>query len=89
MILLLGQIVNVVSGSVGNLLNMSGNEKDLNNVAILAGILVTILNFSLIPVFGVLGAAISTAIAISFQNISAAFYVKKRLGFNVYLFWKK
>jgi len=88
-ILLVGQLINVLSGSVGYLLNMTGNERDLNKVAIATCVLVVFLNLTLIPHFGVVGAAISTSISISFQNIVAALCVKKRLGFNIYHFWEK
>ena len=85
-ILLIGQLVVVLSGAVGPLLNMSGNEKYLNIAAVTAAVLVTALNLTLIPFIGVVGAAIATALAVISQNFVAAWYVKKRLGFNVYAF---
>lgn len=81
-ILLIGQFINVLTGSVGFLLNMTGHETDMRNIIIISGILSLILALSLIPIYGILGAAISTSISISFQNLLAVFYVKKRLGIN-------
>lgn len=81
-VLLIGQFINVLTGSVGFLLNMTGHEKDMRNIIIVSGVLSLILAFSLIPIYGILGAAISSSISISFQNLFAAFYVQKRLGIN-------
>jgi len=81
-VIVIGQLINVLTGSVGYLLTMSGHEKDLRNSVILSGVVVLILNIVLIPTLGILGAAISTAIALILQNLLAVHYVKKRLGFN-------
>lgn len=80
-IMAIGQFVNVATGSVGYLLNMSGHEKDFRRVTFFAGPLTIILSFWLILDYGVLGAAIATAIGLSLQNIGALFMVRKRLGF--------
>lgn len=81
-ILIVGQYVNVITGSVGFILNMTGHEKDMRNVVFLSGPLALILGFALIPVYGMTGAAISTAVAVASQNLLAVRLVKKRLGFN-------
>jgi O-antigen/teichoic acid export membrane protein len=88
-ILVLGQSVNVFTGSVGYLLSMSGNEKDLRNSLLISTPLTLFLCLVLTPVHGVTGAAISTAIGFSFQSLIPAFWVYKRLGINIFLFWKK
>ena len=69
---------------VGFLLNMTGNEKDMRNISILTGSLSIIMGYLLILHFGVTGAAISVSAALIFQNLLAAFYVRKRLGINVF-----
>ncbi len=76
-----GQFINVASGSVGYLLNMSGHEKDFRRVTFFAGPLTIILSYILIQQYGVLGAAIATAVGLAVQNIGALFMVRKRLGF--------
>jgi O-antigen/teichoic acid export membrane protein len=81
-ILVIGQFFNVICGSVGFLLSMSGHEKVFRNVVFFSGPISIILSFSLIPIFGVMGAAIATAIAVASQNLLAVFMVKKHLGFN-------
>jgi O-antigen/teichoic acid export membrane protein len=88
-ILVIGQFINVVTGSVGFLLNMTGHEKDLRNVVFLSGPLAVILGLMLTPMYGTTGAAVATAIAFASQNLLAVFMVKKRLGFNTLNLWKQ
>ena len=80
-IMAIGQFINVATGSVGYLLNMSGHERDFRRVTLFSGPLTVILSFILIDQYGVLGAAIATAVGLSLQNILAFFMVRKRLGF--------
>lgn len=86
-ILALGQFVNAITGSVGYLLSMSGNEKDLRNSSIVSGLIVITLSLILVPLYGGLGAAISVAIAIAMQNLLAVHWVKKRLDINMLMAW--
>ncbi|TKK67403.1 hypothetical protein FC093_13965 [Ilyomonas limi] len=81
-ILCLGQYVNVLTGSVGYLLMMSGHEKDLKNITAIFGSLALLLNYILIKNYGALGGSIAIALSIALQNIVMAGMVKKRLGFN-------
>jgi O-antigen/teichoic acid export membrane protein len=80
-IMAIGQFINVATGSVGFLLNMSGHERDFRRVTMFAGPLTIILSYFFIIQWGVLGAAIATAVGLSLQNIGALFMVRKRLGF--------
>ena len=80
-IMAVGQFINVATGSVGYLLNMSGHERDFRKVTMFAGPLTIILSYLFIVQWGVLGAAIATAVGLSLQNIGALFMVRKRLGF--------
>lgn len=81
MILLVGVIINAVTGPVANLLMMSGNEVVVRNTAILSSITTLILCFLLIPRYGLIGGAISTSMGIAIQNISLTFLVQRYLGF--------
>lgn len=87
-ILALGQLINVVTGSVGFLLSMSGHEKDLRNTVMISGPTAVILGVFLVPVFGATGSAVATALAVAIQNLVAVYWVKKRLGFNTLAVWK-
>ncbi len=79
MILASGQFVNVATGSVGYLLMMSGNEKIMRNNMVLCAGLCIALNTISIPIYGVMGAAVSTATVLSLQNIISVVLVWKRL----------
>jgi O-antigen/teichoic acid export membrane protein len=81
-ILIVGQFINVITGSVSYLLNMTGHEKDMRNVVFFSGPLALGLGLFLTPLYGTTGAAIATAIALASQNLIAVYMVKKRLGFN-------
>ncbi|WP_462174974.1 oligosaccharide flippase family protein [Pseudoalteromonas gelatinilytica] len=88
-ILVLGQAVNVITGSVGFLLMMSGHERDMRLVTLISGfgVLISVPIFT--KIFGAIGAASATAFFISLQNLLAVYFVKKRLGFNTLRFWQK
>lgn len=58
----IGQLVNCGVGSVGFLLLMSGNEKRLIKIQGVMAAVMVVLNVVLVPIFGVLGAALAAAI---------------------------
>ena len=86
-ILTLGQVVNVAAGSVGYLLMMSGHERKYRNATLIAGTINLLLGFVLIPMFGALGASVSTAVSVAAVNIISAFYVWRYLGFVAFPWW--
>ncbi len=88
-ILAVGQLVNVVTGSVGFLLSMTGHERDLRNVVLISGPFAIGVALILIPFYGVMGAAIATSLAVGCHNLLAAYRVKQRLGFNTLAIWKR
>ncbi|WP_122082663.1 lipopolysaccharide biosynthesis protein [Vibrio coralliirubri] len=88
-ILAVGQFVNVITGSVGYLLNMTGHEKDMRNVVLFSGPLAIALALGLTSQFGLMGAAYATAISVATQNLLAVWMVKKRLGFNTLNVFRK
>lgn len=81
-VLALAQFVNVYTGPVGQLLMMTGHEKDMRNNALIFALVSVALNLLLIPIFGPIGAAIASALSLSSRNLFAAWLVKKRLGFS-------
>jgi len=82
LILLFGQIVNSLSGSVGLIMSMSGRQKMLGLIISSNAAANIILNFALIPILGITGAAISTAATMITRNIAMLIYVKSQLGIN-------
>lgn len=83
-ILCTGQLINVFFGPLGILLTMAGYEKKV----LWSTIMVLVINFSanyvLVPLYGIEGAAISTASAIIIQNCIFFIIIKKNrvLGDN-------
>lgn len=75
----LGQFVNSICGSVGNLLKMTNHQILFQNIVIAAAIINIILNLCLIPNYGINGAAFASFISISFLNLTAAYFALKRL----------
>jgi O-antigen/teichoic acid export membrane protein len=76
MILTVGQFVNAAAGSVGNILNMTNNQNVLQNTALISTITNIFFNFILIPILGIKGAAISTAISGILWNMLCVIYLK-------------
>jgi O-antigen/teichoic acid export membrane protein len=85
-VLALGQLVNVATGSVGQLLAMTGHEKLLRNITIGSIVLSLILCAVLVPKHGMVGAAIAVAVSIAVENLIKALYVQKCLGFRAHAF---
>jgi O-antigen/teichoic acid export membrane protein len=86
-IMLLGQLVNSLSGSVGWLLQMTNNEVLYRNLSTLNLFLMLTTAFIIIPEYGALGAAIVYSFSLIFINFTSAYYVKKKIGINIYRFW--
>ena len=79
-ILILGQLVNVGAGSVGYLMEMTGHHRQCAFVLGCSAVLNLILNAILIPVLGIMGAAIATAVTMALWNIWLHQLVVKYLG---------
>lgn len=81
-ILLAGQLVNSLAGSVGHLLNMAGFERDTARAAAGSAVLNVALNFVLIPIWGPEGAATAATISLSVRNVLQWRAVRRRMGIN-------
>lgn len=80
LILAMGQLLNAGFGATGLLLNMTGHERDVTRVVAVAAGMNVLLNLALIPLFGVIGAAVATSVSLVFWNIRLWFVVRWRLG---------
>ena len=80
----LGQLVNCGVGSVGFLLLMSGHERRLIRVQATATVLTVALGLLLIPRWGIVGAAIVSAVITAFTNLWNLVQVRQRLRFVPY-----
>jgi O-antigen/teichoic acid export membrane protein len=74
-----GQLVNCGVGSVGYLLLMSGNQKRLMRVQFVMVGVSLIINITLIPVFGLVGAALAAAVVNVAANVWNLLEVRKAL----------
>ena len=79
-IIALAQLVNVATGSVAFLLNMTGHERLMRNIALLCNSLGLACFFVLPQLFGALGAALALAFVLVTQNLLSLFFVWRRLG---------
>ena len=79
-ILLSGQIVNLATGPVGNLLNMCGMEKLMLRLSMYQTVISIVGFVMLVPCFGLIGAAIVIAVSTIFQNLMALLLAKRTLG---------
>jgi len=82
-ILSVGQMTNVFFGAVIYILDMTGKQTISRNILLFTAFINIALNWYLIPIYGIQGAAIATAISILFWNIIGIMYVKKIYGFWV------
>lgn len=84
-VLCAGQVVNVLAGSVGLVLNMTGNEKRALRSLFIALIVQLLLLMILIPVHGSLGAAIAMSVGLIFWNLLMAIDVKRITGLRTWV----
>jgi len=80
-ILLIGQFVNISVGSVGYLMNMIGYQKEYNYIVIVSAIVNIVLNYILIPIYGIEGAAAASMISIFVNNILPLVYIRFKYDF--------
>jgi len=84
------QFVNAFSGSVGYIMQMTDNQKTFQNIILLAAVLNIVLNYFLIPKYGVNGAAFASMVSMIFWNITLVFIIKIRMGFyTIYIPYKE
>lgn len=86
LILLVGQTINAATGSVGYLMTMTGHQRQAAWLVALAGTLTVALNVTLIPVFGIQGAAIANATGMALVNLTMLVFVARRLKINSTVF---
>ena len=79
-----GKLISSFSGSVGNLLQMTGKQVIFMNVLFVGAIVNVLLNFFLIPKFGINGAALASMISLSMWNLIMVYFVKREFGFYTF-----
>lgn len=79
-ILSFGNFVNCITGSVGILLMMTGHQRIYNTIVMIAAVISILLNFILVPRFGIEGAAIASSFSKILWNVGALWVVYKKLN---------
>ncbi|MBZ5599824.1 MAG: flippase [Acidobacteriia bacterium] len=79
-----GQLVNCGVGSVGYLLLMSGNQRRLIRVQVIASSVMVLLNLALIPRWGIVGAAVAAALTNVISNTLNLREVRNTLRLSPY-----
>lgn len=75
-ILVLGQIFAAIFGHSGTVLTMAGKFRIASAISILAGVFQLSITLALVPVFGALGAALSTALTVALGHIATLVLVR-------------
>ena len=78
-ILIIGQLVNAIAGSVSYLMMMTGQERQAALIVVGATAGNLVLNLLLIPPFGMEGAAIANAATLTAWNVAMAIFVWRKL----------
>ncbi len=86
LVLIGGQILNCLAGSVGYLLTMTGHQNQATFILGGGAGLNIMLNALLIPAFGTLGAAMATAASMIAWNLGMLWAVARHLGVNPTIF---
>lgn len=79
-VIAIAQVVNVSCGSVGFLLNMTGHERLMRNVALSCNAVGLVFFLTLPYLLGALGAALALSLTLILQNLVALYFVWRRLG---------
>lgn len=87
-ILILGQLVNCLCGSVGYLMVMTGHQKQSMKVFAWSAAINIVGNAIAIPLFGRVGAAIATSLTMIVWNIWLSVLVVKYIGIHTSIFYR-
>jgi len=79
-VLLAGQLVNLAFGPVGNLMYMTGMENQALKLSVYQMILTVIGFLTLVPSFGLAGAAWTISASVVFINLAEFYVARKKMG---------
>lgn len=84
MILSTSVLINAISGNVDQILNMTNHQRIMRNITLFCLAENIFLNYLLIPLYGINGAAWSSLITTASLNFISIYFIKKKLGFFTY-----
>jgi O-antigen/teichoic acid export membrane protein len=76
-ILALGQLINILAGPIGVVLLMTGNERQSLYVSVISLAMLAICCFTLIPAYGLNGAAMTTTLIIAARTLTSVAMVRR------------
>ena len=85
LILAAGQLINVAAGPVGELLTMSRKVHIVGIGVGISAVANIVLNLWLIPIYGIIGAAIATSVSMAVWNLVLVAFAKYQLGVSTNL----
>lgn len=88
-ILSIGQLVSVLSGSCGFTLTMTRHQTTMMIVSLASGLVTITLALALARADGAVGVAVAAATGLTLQNIAMTLLVKTRLGVRTYVTWPR
>ncbi|MHB1586420.1 MAG: oligosaccharide flippase family protein [Acidiferrobacteraceae bacterium] len=88
-ILSIGQLVSVLSGSCGFTLAMTRHQTTMMIVSLVSGFVTIALAVVLARSAGAVGVAVAAATGLTLQNIAMTLLVKVRLGIRTYITWPR
>ncbi|MEQ9146082.1 MAG: polysaccharide biosynthesis C-terminal domain-containing protein [Parvibaculaceae bacterium] len=83
-ILMAGLVIQALAGPGEDLLNMLGEERACAATFVVSLLVNVALNFALIPVLGIVGAALATAVSVGVRSLALTWLVHRRLGFHIF-----
>jgi len=87
-ILVLGYLVNAAAGASGYLLIMTNYERAAAASFTCAAVINVVANFVLIPLWGTTGAAVATALSVTFVSLAFSLLVRRNLGIESMVMWR-
>ncbi len=84
LVLCIGQLINSLSGSVGVIMQMIGEQKKYQTLIVIALVINLVLTLILTPLYGGIGAATSTVMSLIFWNIAGALFLKNKKNIQTY-----
>ena len=85
---IIGQVINAFAGSVGMLLNMTGNHTQVAKIYGWSALSNVLLNAILIPIYGILGAAYATLTTTFLWNAWMVYVANHKIGINTTILHK-
>ena len=76
-ILALGQLINILAGPIGVVLLMTGNERQSLYVSVISLAMLAVCCFTLIPAYGLNGAAMTTTLIIAARTLTSVAMVRR------------